>query len=162
MRRLILVALLLFSLLTCACGAGKEDLSAVLCGPFEAELAGEMCGLSFEACLTVGQADGQGVAPATLTFYAPRELSGTVLSRDAAGTVTLCYDNVAVGEAEGVGLLLFSLFPAASEIKGAALNEAGNTVVSFEGGEVELSPDGVPLAVKNADVSARVISWKKP
>ena len=162
MRRLLFVVLLIFCLCFSACGQKKADFSDILTGPLEAELTGEACGIAFEGKLVVAACGEAGIAPATLTFYAPRELAGTQLIRDETGAVTLSYDGVSLGDAHGVGIVLLSLFPGAEQVKHVALNEAGNTVVLFEGAEIEFSESGVPLRVKTADVTAQILSWNKP
>ena len=162
MRRLLFVVLLIFCACFSACAAPKADFSAMLRGPFEAELAGEACGIAFEGKLVLEACGEAGVAPATLTFYAPRELEGTQLIRDQTGAISLCYGGIRLEDAGGVGRVLLSLFPDGGEIKHVALNEAGNTVVLFEGAEVEFSVDGVPLRVKTADVTAQILSWNQP
>jgi len=157
-----LVLFVVFCLCFSACSGKNADFSDVLAGPFEAELAGEMCGIAFEAKLALEACGEAGVSPATLTFYAPRELAGTQLLRDASGVVTMSYDGISVGDVGGVGIVLLSLFPSAEQVKQATVNEQGNTVVLFDNAEIEFSANGVPLSVKTADVTARILSWKKP
>lgn len=157
-----MVICVIFCLCFPACSGKNADFSEVMAGPFEAELAGEVCGIGFEAKLVLEACGEAGVSPATLTFYAPRELAGTQLTRDATGAVVMSYDGVVLGDVGGVGILLLSLFPSAEQVKQATLNGDGNTVVLFESVEIEFSPDGVPLGVKTADVTARILNWKKP
>ena len=161
MRSVFVCVLAIICVCFSACGGTNEDLSSVLAGPFEAELAGTVCGIAFEARLSTAACSASGIVPATLTFYAPQELSGTVLARDGEGKVTMSYDGIATKDVGGVGLLLLTLFPSSEEIKQAALNDVGNTVVLFERAEVEFSKSNVPLFIKTEDVEAEIISWKK-
>lgn len=128
--------------------------------PFEAELAGHMYGITFQARLVLSKKGEGACAPATLTFYAPHELVGTTLSRDATGRVTMSYDDVTVSDGGGGGAALLSLFPTASQAERVMVNEAGNTVVLFDRTEIEFSAQGVPLFIKNDDVEAQIISFK--
>ena len=161
MRRICFCIFMVLCLCLSACSGTDEDLSTVLEGAFEAELSGTVCGIAFEAGLTAAARSATGVTPTTLTFYAPQELSGTTLSRDGEGKVTMCYDGICIEDVGGVGLVLLSLFPTGQEARRAAVNEAGNTVVLFEHTEVEFSREGVPLFVKNDDVEAKIVSWRR-
>ena len=159
MRRLCLVVCLCLCFFFSACSQ-QNAASQMPAAPFEAELQGQACGIAFQAKLVM-QARGEGTcAPATLTFYAPRELAGTMLSRDATGNVTMTYGDVTLCDVGGVGVLLLSVFPEAKEAQRATVNVAGNTVVLFEQTEIEFSGDGVPLFIKNDDVQAQIVSFK--
>ena len=151
MCRICFCIFMVLCLCLSACSGTDEDLSTVLEGAFEAELSGTVCGIAFEAGLTTAARSATGVTPTTLT----------TLSRDGEGKVTMCYDGICIEDVGGVGLVLLSLFPTGQEARRAAVNEAGNTVVLFEHTEVEFSREGVPLFVKNDDVEAKIVSWRR-
>ena len=161
MRRMCFCVFMAFCLCLSACGGASENFSEVFKGPIEAELAGTVCGIAFEAKMAVFAQSGTGVVPVTLTFYAPQELSGTTLSRDGEGKVTMSYDGIAIEDVGGVGLVLLSLFPWGQEVRRAALNETGNTMVLFSHAEVEFSKNSVPLFIKTEDAEATIVSWQK-
>lgn len=139
-----------------ACAPEKGDYFAPFRGQFEATLAGEWQSMLFEAQLVASAPDERGAREMTLTFYAPQTLSGTVLTQDAAGTLTLSVDGLtlplAPAAAQGYGAL-FALFPTAGEVQ-SVTKENGNTRLDGMSFSLLFAPDGTPLAAENA--TARV------
>ena len=161
MKRTAFSLILLISLLLCSCAAPRGDFFEIFKSGFEAQLEGRIYELDFSATLQVEKGADGGVSPATVTFYAPKELAGTVLTRAADGAVTIEVGDLAVADTGGVGAALFSLFPTAAAITDTTVSDEGHTVVSFEGGELTLLPDGTPYKIKTPDVSATVVEFKK-
>ncbi|MBQ9802500.1 MAG: hypothetical protein IJW51_05470 [Clostridia bacterium] len=160
MRRILTFLCLLACLCLGACGVREADFFEVFRAGYVAELTGTAYGQEFSARLEMGAATDTGVPPATLTFYAPSTLAGTVLSRAADGSVTLSYGDVSTALPSGAGETLFSLFPTAGAIELAEVCENGHTRVVSGKVEWELLADGTPYAVKTADVTATVVKWQ--
>lgn len=160
MKKTAFSLVLLISLLLCSCAAPRDDFFEIFKGGFEAQLEGRIYELDFNATLRVEKGEDGGVSPATVTFYAPKELAGTTITRAADGTVTLGVGGLAVTDTGGVGAALFSLFPTDSPITNTSVTDEGHTVVTFDGGELTLLPDGTPYKIKTPDVSATVVEFK--
>lgn len=160
MKRTAFFLILAFSLLLCACRAPRGDFFEIFESGFEAQLEGTLNGLDFTATLQMEKSEAEGVPPATVTFYAPRELAGTVLARAADGTVTLSAGELSVSLESEIGAALFSAFPTNAAIKEISVTDEGHTVVTFEGGELTFLSDGTPYKIKTAGVSATVVKFK--
>lgn len=155
-----LAALLLCALL-CSCAPQRGDYFAPFAGEFEAELAGEVCAMPFCALLAVGVDDGSGTRPATLTFYAPEALCGTVLSRATDGTLTVTAGGVTVTPAAAEGFqALLSLLPDTGEVTEVTL-EDGRTRVTGAGFVLFFDEDGSPVRAENALAWAQVLRFVK-
>ncbi len=154
---LFLLALVLFS----SCAAPTGDFFEVFEGSYTAELEGTLFEFDFCATLQMEKSEGEGVAPATVTFYAPEEISGTVITRTGDGTVTLTAGELTVSDMGGVGEALFSLFPTDAAVTESSVSEEGHTLVRFEGGELTFLEDGTPYTVKTPNVTATVVKFKQ-
>lgn len=159
MRRGFLCVLLLFTVMLVGCRREGADFFDPFRSAYVAEVEGLLYGVSFSAKIEMGE-QGEGVvAPATLTFYAPEELSGTTVTRAADGVVTLASAGVSVADVGGVGAALFSLFPQTGSATHAEVSEEGRTRVLWEGGEIEFLADGTPFSVRTEHVSVTIVSW---
>lgn len=155
-----LAALLLCALL-CGCAPRQGDYFAPFAGEFEAELTGELYAMPYSALLTVGTGDGSGVRPATLTFYAPEALCGTVLSRATDGTLTVTVGEVSVSPAAAEGFqALLSLLPDAGQISEVTL-VGERTRVAGEGFTLYFYADGTPARAENACAWGEVVRFVK-
>ena len=154
-------ALLLLSLLG-GCAPQRGDYLAPFSGEFAAQIVGEWNGLDFEAALTATAPDESGTRMMTLTFYAPSTLSGTVLSKDAQGVLTLAREGVCLPlcgtAAAGYGAL-FSLFPTEGEVQNVT-QENGNTRLNGAGFSLLFAPDGTPLAAENDTARVTVTAFE--
>ncbi len=153
-RSLALCALLLLFLVGCA--PEKGDYFAPFGGEFAAKLSGEWQGAPFEGTLTATAPDEGGARVMTLIFYAPSTLSGTRLTRDASGVLTLAVGEISLplaADAAAGYAALFDLFPDRGEIH-TVTRENGNTRLRGDGFSLLFSPDGIPLAAENG--AARV------
>lgn len=160
MRRILVFLFLLACLCLGACEMRQPDFFEVFRAGYVAELTGTAYGQEFSARLEMGGTTDTGVPSATLTFYAPSTLAGTVLSRAADGNVSLSCGDVTVALPCGTGEAFFSLFPTAGAIEEAEVCENGHTRVVCGGAEWELLADGTPYTVKTADVTATVVKWQ--
>ena len=154
MRRagaLIFLCFLVLCLSVCGCGRRGTAWYRVFAAPFEAELCGEMNGLSFEARFCRGE------EATTVTFYAPATLAGTTLTRAADGRVTMTAGGVTT-EVTGFDDL-FLLFPTADTTKKAAVTDEGHTRVEGDGFFAEFLPDGTPYRVGCGGVTATVVRF---
>ena len=157
----VLLAALLFCLLPlCGCESAKGNYFAPFAKGYTAEIRGTFRGIAFEAELTCEAPAPEGGRAATLTFYAPESLAGTVVSRAADGTLSLSSGGltVATEAAEGYRPLL-EIFPATGEVTGVAVTENGNTRVSGAGFSVDFRPDGSPAAAENSAASVVVVRF---
>ena len=158
---ILLLCALFFLLSLVSCAPEKGDYFAPFRGQFEATLAGEWQSMSFEAHLTATAPDERGAREMTLTFYAPSSLCGTVLTQDAAGTLTLSLEGLSLPlsptAARGYGAL-FALFPAEGEVR-EITQENGNTRLNGTGFSLLFAPDGTPLAAENATARVAVKEW---
>lgn len=161
MKRMFFSLFLLTLVLLCSCAAPRGDFFDVFCGSYTAELEGTLYGFDFCATLAMERCEGDGVPPATVTFYAPEEISGTVITRAGDGTVTLTAGELTVSDMGGVGTALFSLFPTDAAVTESAVTAQGHTLVRFEGGELTFLADGTPYTVKTPDVTATVVEFKQ-
>ena len=161
MKRMIFSLFLLALVLFPSCAAPRGNFFDVFGGGYTAEVEGTLYGMDFSATLKIEKGSGDGVPPATVTFYAPAELSGTVIARAGDGTVTLTAGGLTVADMGGVGAALFSLLPTDPTIIESTVTEEGHTLVRFEGGELTLLSDGTPFAIKTPDVTATVVEFKK-
>ena len=145
-----------------ACAPQKGDYFAPFRGQFEAELAGEWQSMAFEAHLAASAPDARGARVMTLTFYAPSSLSGTVLTKDAAGVLTLSADGVSLSlsgaAAAGYGALL-TLFPTAGEIQ-SITEENGNIRLDGSGFSLLFAADGTPLAAENGTARVEIREFR--
>lgn len=153
-------ALLLLSLLG-GCAPQRGDYLAPFSGEFEAQIAGEWNGLDFEAALTATAPDESGTRMMTLTFYAPSTLSGTVLSKDAQGVLTLSREDICLplGDTAATGYgTLFALFSTEGEVQ-SVTQENGNTRLNGAGFSLLFDKDGTPLAAACAGASVRITAF---
>lgn len=156
-KRYIALLLLLICALLCACSPKGKNYLAPFDGAFETNIEGEYHGVSFCATLSC-EAETGGVRAATLTFYAPASMKGTVLSRDAEGLLTLSVGDVTLAAPAQYAALLdvFSL-PRAE----TALREGAQTRVSGDGYSLLFAEDGTPLSLVKGEISARVLAFSK-
>ena len=161
MKRIVCFLLLCAMLAFGGCSASRGDFFDVFCGGYTAEVTGTLYGMPFSAKIEMAPQGEEGTPPATVTFYAPSEISGTVLTRAANGTVTLSSEGLTVGDMGGVGAALFSLFPMGGAVRGTTVDKSsGHTLVLCDGVELAFLPDGTPYSVKTADVTATVVKWQ--
>ncbi len=160
MKRILLVFSLLAVLVFSGCAAPSTDFFAAFRGGYVAEVEGTLYGMPFSARIEMGKEGESVCVPATITFYAPEEISGTVIARAADGVITLTVGGASAGDMGGVGAALFSLFPTSGSVRKTETTEEGRTRLILEGAELEFLSDGTPYAVKTADVSAVVVSWQ--
>ncbi len=160
MKRIMLSLLLMVALAFFGCATPRGDFFDAFRAGYTAEIEGTLYGMSFSAKIEMAAMGEEGVPPATVTFYAPQEIAGTVLARAADGTVTLSSEGITAGDMGGVGAVLLSLFPTAGAVTETTVNDAGHTLVLCEGAELTFLPDGTPYSIKNADVIATVVKWQ--
>ena len=164
MKRITLAVLLAAALLAplpfSGCESAKGDYFAPFAQGYVAEIRGIFRGIAFEAELTVAAPAPEGGRPATLTFYAPESLAGTVVSRAADGALSLSAGGltVATEAAEGYRPLL-EIFPDTGEVTEVKVTEDGNTRVSGAGFSLDLRPDGSPTAAENSAASVVVVRF---
>ena len=161
MKRILLGLCIVVSLLFGGCAPAAEDYFAPFAGDFEAEFAGEFRGMEIAAVICMQAGNAEGVREATLTFYAPQALAGTVLTRDAYGNLQLTSGEVSIsGKAvEGYAPLL-SLFPCEGAIHTVKL-EQGYTRVEGEGFGITFCADGTPIKAENCEIVADVIRFER-
>ena len=154
----IALLLSLSLLLSPLAGCHREgDWFAPFRGSFCAEIDGEWQGLAIRARVAV--AEGEAGREATVTFYAPSTLAGTVLSRDATGATTLCIGELCRPAPAGFGTF-FALFPTEGEVCEVSL-EGDVTTVTGAGFSFSLDAAGVPLSLCAANAAVRVVSFEK-
>ena len=158
MKRYILLFLALLTLACCACTSKSRTYLAPFKGAFETSIEGEYRGVCFSAKLSCDAVDARGVRAATLTFYAPASLSGTTLSRDRDGALSLCANGVTLEAPQGYAALLDVFDVSRAE---TVVREGANTRVSGEGYSLLFAEDGIPLSVTNGTVTARVLSFEQ-
>ncbi|MBR2463866.1 MAG: hypothetical protein IKM42_03410 [Clostridia bacterium] len=159
MKRFLLVFSLLVALAFSGCAAPSTDFFAAFRGGYVAEVEGTLYGMPFSARIEMGKTEEVPCVPATITFYAPEEISGTVIARAADGAITLTSGGVSTGDMGGVGAALFSLFPTSGSVRKTETTDEGRTRLTLEGVELEFLSDGTPYAVKTEDVTATVVRW---
>lgn len=143
-----------------ACGE-KSDLLAPFRGAYCADLAGELRGVAFGAVLEADTPREDGARTLTLTFYAPASLSGTVVKSAADGTLSVTAGSVTVEGVHADGFLpLLTLLPVGGDIEAIETDGAGHSVVTGEGFTLTLTRDGMPIAVKTAEVSATIVRFE--
>ena len=156
----IFCLVLIFALVACAgCSVKKADFFDVFRGTYTAEVEGTLYDVAFSAKIEMGAQGEGGCAPATITFYAPDALSGTVITRAQDGRVTVESGGLLASDMGGVGAALFSLFPIAGEVTHTEVTDEGRTRLLVEGVEIEFLADGTPYSVKAEDVTVTVIKW---
>lgn len=157
---LCVTALLLFF---AGCAVKNGDYFAPFRGEFEATLRGEWQSVGFEARLVADAPDESGARVMTLTFYAPSSLSGTVLTRDKTGALTLSQGDLSLPlsepAAQGYGALL-SLFPLTGEV-GEITKENDNIRLNGSDFSLLFASDGTPLAAENATARVEVVAWER-
>ncbi len=157
MKKFALLLALALTLLPLAGCADTGDWFAPFRGSFCAEIDGDWQGMAIRARVTVTERDaGRG---ATVTFYAPSSLAGTVLSRDASGALTLSVGELCRPAPAAFGTL-FALFPTEGEVHEVSL-EGDVTTVTGEGFSFSLDEGGVPLTLSASDATVRVVSFEK-
>ena len=154
--------LLFFVLLLCACATPKGEWFAPFAGCYETELCGSVNGVEFSVGLSMQSPSPDGTRAATLTFYAPQELAGVTLSRDAAGTVTLASGTWKLDNASlGTLVALLDVFPTdGSAVRDVEVTDSGRTRVVGDGFVVEFLSDGTPAAIQTPTLSATVVSFR--
>ena len=151
---------LLFLCFLCACLVGctpHTDYLAPLRGDFEADVTGELNGVTFSAvCRRESAADGVSV---TFTFYAPTSLADTVAKKGPDGAISLSVGEVTVAApCEGLSPLFDLLLPV-GEVTDVALTPQGYTAVSGNGFTVTLLSDGTPYLLQTPTATATVIRF---
>lgn len=159
MKRILSVFALLALVVFSGCATPNSDFFDAFREGYVAEVEGTLYGMPFSAKIEMGQQGQDVCAPATITFYAPAEISGTVIARAANGAITLTSGGASTGDMGGVGAALFSLFPTDGSVYETKTTEEGRTRLICEGFELEFLSDGTPYSVKTGDVSATVVRW---
>lgn len=149
---------LLFLLSFAACAPKKGVFDTFLAG-YTAEVEGELYGMPFSAKIEMAAARAEGKPPATVTFYAPEALSGTVVTRGETGEITVKSGSLTLADSGGIGAALFSLFPTAGEIVESEIDGEGQTRLTGEGFVLTLLADGTPLAITTDAVRATVVRF---
>ena len=158
-RALLLSFLTLLLAFFCACGE-KSDLLSPFRKAYRADLSGELHGVAFGAVLEATEQQEDGKRTLTLTFYAPDPLSGTVVTRDEEGALSLTSGGVTVKGVRGEGLLsLLTLLPTGGDIQSIEADAAGNSVITGEDFTLTLTREGMPIAVRTASVSATIVRF---
>ena len=163
-KRTLFVVLFLSALLALlplsGCENAKGDYFAPFAGGYVAEIRGTFRGIAFAAELKAGQPAPEGGRAATLTFYAPETLAGTVVARAADGALSLSVGGLTVttDAAEGYRALI-DIFPASGEVTEVKVIENGLTRVSGEGFSVDFRPDGSPAAAENTAAAVVVVRF---
>jgi hypothetical protein len=158
-RGFFLVFLLPLLLLLGACDRG-EDVLTPFRGAYRADLAGKLHGVAFGAVLEADTPDGEGARVLTLTFYAPEALSGTVVTQEKDGTLSMATGGVAVKGVHAKGFLpLLAILPTEGEIERIETDGEGHSVVTGKDFTLTLTRDGTPIAAGNAEVSATIIRF---
>lgn len=160
MKRVLCVFVLPLLLVLAGCSTPKSDFFDMFRGGYEAEIAGTLYGIDISAKIEMGKVQEGACAPATITFYAPEEISGTVITRADDGTITLFCGDVVAGDMGGVGAALLTLFPTSGSISKTEVTDEGHTRVALEGIELEFLPDGTPYSVKTGDLHVTVVQWQ--
>ena len=152
----------IFCLPLVGCALQKGDYFAPFRGQFKADVSGEWQSIAFEGKLEAAAPDESGARVMTLTFYAPASLCGTVLARDAAGTLTLSAGELSLPldehAAQGYGAL-FALFPIAGEVQ-SVTRENGNIRLNGMGFSLSFAADGTPLAAENATARVEITAFE--
>lgn len=162
MRIGILLLCVLVLIGSCGCAPTQADFFAPFRGAFVARIAGEWHAVAFEGELSASAPAEDGTREMTLTFYAPSSLCGTVLRRDAAGTLTLRAGDLSLPLGEGASAgygALFDLFPLAGEVR-SVVRENGNTRLDGVGFSLLFAADGTPLAAENAAARVEIRAWE--
>ena len=161
MKRMVACFLCLWLTALVGCGVKNEDFFDVFRGAYTAEVEGTLYGIEFSAKIEMGEQAEGGFVPATITFYAPKELSGTTLSRAGDGGITVKSGGLLVSDMGGVGAALFALFPTTGAVESVEVTEEGHTRLLLGTTEIEFLSDGTPYSVKNADLCVTVVNWQK-
>lgn len=164
MKRSVLLTFVIFCAFITAlagCVLPQSDPFAVFRAGFYTEIEGELHGVAFEARAEAPAVAEGGVLPLTVTLYAPSGLAGTVLRRSDNGSLSISGGEISFVP-KGIDFsALFALFPTAGEVVEVGLDQEGRTRVVFVGGELLLSPDGVPISVRSAAGEVRFTVWRK-
>lgn len=159
MKRFLCLVICVMCLLV-GCAPREEHLLARFREGFVAECAGVCGGVSFTALFEAAPLTEAGLLPLTVTFYAPKALEGTVLTRRADGSVSLALDGMEV-EAGLLGLRrILDAFPATGEISDVTVSPEGHTVVNGTDFSVHFLADGTPLSVRCGAVQLQVVRWE--
>lgn len=152
----------------CGCRTDPAPPEA-LSGAFCATLEGSCNGTPFRAILTAAASDAEKEREATLTFYAPKALCGTTLTRTAKGEVSLSFTGEAPAPALTLGanaakpfLPLLALLELSPLMQGAWEKGAqgGRVFVLRDGAHcITLSEDGIPLSAENATACVKVTDF---
>ena len=160
-----LLACLLLPLLLCCCTARNADWFAPFTKNFEAEVDGTIAGEAFSALIksevcTQGDTAADNLPLVNITFYAPKALEGTVLTRDTNGEITMTVGgDMVIKNPTIVGFSdLFGLFPVAGDIKDIQPSD-GNTTVTGENFSVTFQKDGTPIACSAGSVQVTVVHF---
>ena len=160
MKRMVMGLICLCLVVFFGCGVKNEDFFEVFRSPYAAEVEGVLYGIEFSAKIEMGESVEGGCAPATITFYAPKELAGTTLSRAADGGILVKSGGLLASDMGGVGAALFSLLEFSGGVQSVEMNEEGHTCLLLGATEIELLGDGTPYLVKNEDVRITVLHWQ--
>ena len=156
------LCMVFFCLPLVGCAPQKGDYFAPFRGQFTAVIAGEWQSITFEGKLEAAAPDERGARVMTLTFYAPASLCGTVLTRDAAGALTLAVKELSLplsgAAAQGYGAL-FALFPTEGEVQGVT-KENGNIRLNGTGFSLLFAAEGTPLAAENATARVEITAFE--
>ena len=159
-HRAFAAAALLLSLLLLASGCARHtDYFEMFRGAYEAEIDGTWHGVAFSALVSAAEQPSEGAREVTVTFYAPKEIEGTVLRQAADGTVTVTAGELtlptdAFGE-------VFALFPIAAEVGDVTLTDEGHTALSGDGFSLTLLADGTPYLAECGALSVTVVRFLK-
>ena len=159
MKRIFACFLCLWLAVFVGCSVKNEDFFDVFRGAYTAEVEGTLYGICFSAKIEMGEQGEGAYVPATITFYAPKELSGTTLSRGVDGGVTVKSGELTVSDMGGVGAALFSLFECQNSVDLVEVTEEGRTRLLAGATEFEFLPDGTPYSIKEEHANVTVVSF---
>ena len=146
------LALLLFG-----CARESEDFFLSLNGDFTADIEGEMHEVSFAAKAFAAGKDGARCV--TITFYAPREIAGTVLSFSGGEIALSAGEYQVVGGAAENFRPLFDLLSPDEQVKKVGKDDAEHTVVTGESSTYLFFSDGTPYEAKNGAAHITFVSF---
>ena len=158
-NRAIAVAALFLALLSALFGCARHtDWLEVFRPAFEAEIDGSWHDQPFSALVAAEKAPAEGAREVTVTFYAPKELAGTVLKQAGDGTVTLTAGELTL-QTDAFDDI-FTLFPAAAEVSEVTLTDEGHTALLGEGFSLTLLSDGTPYRATRGALSVTVVRFE--
>ena len=147
------------ALLFFGCARENDDFFLPFRGDFTAEIEGTMHEVPFAA--KVIAADADGARRVTLTFYAPREIAGTVLFFSGDEITLSAGEYQVVGGAAENFRPLFDLLSPAKQVKKVGRDDAGHTAVTGESSAYLFFSDGTPYEAKNGAAHITFVSFSR-